>query len=76
MSPLSAAPRALIIFEQRSWGSAALHPRLYAVVRFADFTPSARLCHLLKVSRVGSLFSSNLDVIAMIELEPTWYLLV
>jgi len=43
MGPLSAAPRAFTIFK-RSWGSAALHPRLYAVVRFADF----QLAQLLK----------------------------
>ena len=35
MIELSAAPRALIIFDDGSWGSAALHPRLYATTRSA-----------------------------------------
>src|SRR5258706_9489447 len=39
--PLSAAPRASDIFPHGSWGFAALHPRLYAVVRSADLEPAA-----------------------------------
>jgi hypothetical protein len=36
LMPLSAAPRALVIFlTVGSWGSASLHPRLYAVTRSA-----------------------------------------
>src|SRR5258705_11178751 len=37
----SAAPRASDIFPHGSWGFAALHPRLYAVVRSADLEPAA-----------------------------------
>jgi len=34
---LSAAPRALIIFDRGSRGSAAPHPRLYAIACFAGY---------------------------------------
>ena len=35
INPLSAASRALIVFQRASWGFAALHPRLYAIARSA-----------------------------------------
>jgi len=36
----------LIIFDRGSWGSAALHPGLYAIGRSADFDCFQRLVHL------------------------------
>src|SRR5687767_10700178 len=48
MSRLPPAPRALNNFDNSSWGSAALHPRLYAVARYRGLRlPGKNLRQLL-----------------------------
>ena len=42
-STLSPTPRAAIVFGLLTWGFAALHPRLYAVTRYAGSTLTATL---------------------------------